>query len=380
MTGDEESGLPGAEEALGFGPEESEPADGEKGEGLGGGEPEFTGIQRGAELDVDEDAIAAAADTSLDMEGFETFDEVDIGMTDPSSSAAAGWEGLVVEGDYGETDESERSIANDIDLTMQDDDDAPLLLPTHTSGEPSRPARHLGLEELKRRQKRRTGARQLMTAASAVLILGGGGFARAYWGVLDIPGITPPERSRFAVPAPVALPGPQPETPVMSHVIFIDSWREAETPRAWADALRERMPDLLGLVTPLLIDGALQHALLVGPAYNATEANGLRDPLAIAFDLLNPDPDSWVVQEAPYSFFFGEYETLAEANDRAQALADMTIPAFVLRVAYSAGNSALRVYGGAFSDEFQAGVMGRLVSENDLGDIPLTERRGRLPE
>ena len=91
---------------------------------------------------------------------------------------------------------------------------------------------------------------------------------------MDIPGITPAERSRFSVPAPVVLPGPQPETPVMSHVLFVDSWRDAETPLAWADALRERMPNLLGLVTPLSIDDDRQHALVVGPAYSAAEADG----------------------------------------------------------------------------------------------------------
>ena len=200
MTGDEESGLPGAEEAFGFGPEESEPAHDEKGEELGVGEPELHRIERGAELDADEDAIAAAANTSFDMEGFENFDELAVDDAEASSSLSAGVEGLVVEGDYGASDEFHRSIGDDVDLTIQDDDDASLLVPTDTSGEPRREARHLGLEELKRRQKRRSGARRLVTATSTVLILGGGGFAMAYWGVVEIPGITPPERSPFRRP------------------------------------------------------------------------------------------------------------------------------------------------------------------------------------
>jgi hypothetical protein len=373
VTGDEESGLPGAEDAFGFDDEESEAPDAEKGEGL--------------ELESDEDAVSAARGTSLDMEGFENFDEPAVDDTETSSSVSAGapnlreaiLEDLVVAGDYGASDESAPSIEHDVDPTIQDDDD-PSLVRTHTSDEPHREARHLGLEELRRRQKRRSGARRLVTATATLVILGGGGFALAYWGVVEIPGITPPERSSFAVAAPVALPGPQPETPVMSHVVFIDSWREAETPRAWADALRERMPDLLGLVTPLSIDGDRQYALVVGPAYSAVDADNLKAPLTTAFDLLNPDPDSWDVREAPYSFFFGEYETLAEANGRVQELVGLAIPAHVLQVTYSGGGSALRVYGGAFSDQFQAGEMGRLLSENDLRDVPLTERRGRLPE
>jgi hypothetical protein len=45
---------------------------------------------------------------------------------------------------------------------------------------------------------------------------------------------------------------------------------------------------------------------------------------------------------------------------------------------YQAG--ATRVYGGAYSDEDQARGMGRLLDGNNLGDVPFTERRGRLPD
>ena len=391
MIDDEESGLPGAEDALGFGPEESEPSPGEEGRGPGVDEPDALRVDKGAALDADEDATKEAADTSFDMEGFETgagfdledlpdaggqyleveamevrsssFDELDAEQAEASSSAELGVEDLV---------------SRHVDLTIPDHDEASLLLPTPTDDAGPK-ARHLGLEALERRRKRRNRTRRLVTTV-AVLTVGGGGFAAAYLGVVEIPGITPPGWSRFAVPAPAALSGPQPETPVMSHAIFIDTWREAATPRAWADALRERMPDLLGLVTPISIDGDRQYALLVGPAYSAAEADELRGPLAIAFDLLNPDPESWAVQDAPYSFFLGEYETLGEANGRVQALADLSIPAFVLRVTYPAQAGALRVYGGAFSDEFQARGMGRLLNENDLGDAPFTELRGRLPD
>ena len=406
MTADEQSGLPGADDDFGFGPEESEPTGGEAREGPGADEPETLRVDMGAALDADEEDIAEAAKTSLDMEGFETgagfdledspvegsgdieieamevrssaFDELDVDESERSSVEGLGDADVVGEGDSGGSAEvdltiPDLTIPDDVDLTIPDADEASLRLPT-PDGKETRPrTRHRGLETLERRRKRRAGARLLMTAASAILIVGGGGFAMAYWGVVEIPGITPPERSRFSVPAPV-LPGPQPESPVMSHVIFIDAWREAETPRALADALRERMPDLLGLVAPVLIDGDRQYALVVGPAYGAVEADQLRAPIAIAFDLLNPDPESWTVREASYSFLFGEYETLEEANGRVQALAGLSIPAFVLQVAYSGGASALRVYGVAFSDEVQAVEMRRLLNENGLGD---EEAKGR---
>jgi hypothetical protein len=139
------------------------------------------------------------------------------------------------------------------------------------------------------------------------------------------------------------------------------------------------MPDILPFVTVLSIDGGPRYALMVGPAYGEEEANDLRGPLGTALDPLNPDPSSWAVQEAPYAFFLGEYEALAEANGRVEELAGLSIPAYVLQVTYPDGTSAVRVYGGAFFDETQAGAMGRLLIQNGLTDVPLTERRGQLP-
>ena len=383
MTENDESGLREGGEPLPDEPEESAlPADGEEGREVRMVDLGIPGIERGAAIDVDEDATAEAANTSLDMEGFQTGAGFDLEDRPDEEGRDKEIETMEISSSaFGEVDFAQAETSGSAEPRRQDPvDHSSLLLPTPTADKAKPKARHLGLEELKRRQKRRSGARRLVIATSTVLIFGGGGFAMAYWGVVEIPGITPPERSRFAIPPPTALPGPQPETPVMSHVVFVDTWREIQTPLAMADALQERMPALLGFVTPLLIDGDRHYALMVGPAYSAVEANNLKGPLAIAFDLLNPDPESWAVREAPYSFLLGEYETLGEANGRVRELADLSVPAFVLQVTYSAETRALRVYGGAFSDEFQAGEMGRLLSENDLGDIPLTERRGRLPE
>ncbi len=383
MIDDEESGLPGAGDSLGFGPEESEPTVGDEGKGHGVDEADALVVDMGAAVDADEDATKEAAKTSFDMEGFETGAGFDLEDVPDGGDQHLEMEDLVVDRDFGGSLDvhrtvSDRAVSSHVDLRIADHDEASLLLPTPTDDDARPKARHRGLEALERRRKRSKRARRLMTV-SAVLVVGGGGFAAFYWGVVEIPGITLSEWSRFAVRAPAAPSGPQPETPVMSHVILVDTWREAETPRAWADALRERMPELLGFVTPLSIDGDRQYVLLVGPAYSAAEAEELRAPLGIAFDLLNPDPESWAVQEAPYSFLLGEYETLGEANGRVQALAELSIPAFVLRVTYPSQAGALRVYAGAFSDEVQARAMRRLLGENDLGDASFTELRGRLP-
>ena len=326
--------------------------------------------------------MAEAANTSLDMEGFETgagFDlegdpgeggrDIEIETMEIRSSA------------FGEVDFAQAETSGLPKPRRKDPvDHSSLLLPTPTADKAEPKRRHRGLEALERRRRRRARARWLIRIASVVLIFGGVGLAMAYLGVVEIPGITLLERPRSTPPTPEALPGPEPETPVMSHVVLVDTWREIQTPLAMADALQERMPDLLGFVTALLIDGDRHFALMVGPAYNAVQANDLKVPLAAAFDLLNPDPESWTVREAPYSFLLGEYETLGEASDRVRELADLAVPAFVLEVTYSAEGRALRVYGGAFSDESQARGMGRLLRTSGLGRVPLTERRGRLPD
>ena len=240
---------------------------------------------------------------------------------------------------------------------------------------PARRLRYRGLARLERRRKRVAFVRQFLTGLVTILIVGGGGVAAAYYGLVTIPGIT---RVRSYVPPPAALPGPVPQSAIMSHVLLIDSWRTIETPLSTADALRSRLPDLLFFVTPLEVEGALQFALYVGPAYSAVEADALKDPLAIVMARL--DPNEWSVLNAPYAFFFGEYDSATNAEGRVQALAGSSIPAYSLQVAYPDGTTGMRVYGGAFSNEFQAAEMGRMVSDADVGGMVLTSRRGTLPE
>jgi len=419
---------------------ESDPIAGEEPEELGVGQPEVLPVERGAVLEMDEDEMASAADTSLDMEGFETGAGFDLD-DEPSAGAQDIQFGPLVTGrsTFGELDlagvsdaepepepEPEESVEPlviertasveaegrnvkplagvdadswnpepvpspeptlDPEPTAVRDRELPQAVPeqgpdasARNPEKPARIARRSGLEELGRRQKRQRGVRLVLIAALTALIIGAGAFAAASAGLVDIPGFTPPRWFGSAVGPPVALPGAQPETPVMSHVLFVDSWRDAQTPQAWAAALRRRVPDLLPFVTALSIDGGPRYALMVGPAYGADEANDLRGPLAAALDRLNPDPSSWTVQEAPYAFFLGEYEALADANDRMEELAGLSIPTYVLQVTYPDGTAAVRVYAGAFSDETQADAMGRLLIQNDLTDVPLTERRGQLPQ
>ncbi len=366
-------------------------------------------LQDEAELqgDAEGEVVAAGADTSPGMDGFEpgagiSLDEApgdleglseeeplgvgaeatvadgDGSAIDPESAGAGAGEGI----DFGTLDlgVSEPTPVSDSlsDLLIEEPSEEAEAEAEAADSPPVPRTRYRGLARLERRRKRKVFVRQFLAGLLTVLIVGGGGVAAAYYGLVNIPGITPPERVRSYVPAPVALPGPVPQSAIMSHVLYIDSWRTIETPMTTADALRSRLPNLLFFVTPIEVAGARQFALYVGPAYSAVEANNLKDPVAIVMDRL--DPNDWSVRNAPYAFYFGEYDSATNAGGRVQALAGISIPAYSLEVSYADGTTAVRVYGGAFSDEFQAVEMGRMVSDADVGGMVLTSRRGTLPE
>ena len=328
--------------------------------------------------DAEGEAVAVGADAAPGVGGFEAgagigleevVDDVE-GIFDSESAGAVASDGI----DFGELAFGEAQPTSTSDSLSELVVEAPSTEADADVAPSGRRPRYRGLARLARRRKRAAFVRQFLTALATISIVGGAGFGAAYYGWVTVPGIT---RVRSYVPPPVALPGPVPQTAIMSHVLLIDSWRTIETPLSTADALRSRLPDLLFFVTPLEVAGALQFALYVGPAYSAVEADALKEPVAVVMDRL--DPSDWSVLNAPYAFFFGEYDSATNAEGRVQALAGVPIPAYSLQVAYPDGTTAVRVYGGAFSDEFQAADMGRMVSDADVGGMVLTSRRGTLP-
>jgi hypothetical protein len=164
----------------------------------------------------------------------------------------------------------------------------------------------------------------------------------------------------------------------MSHALLLDLSFDIESPLSTANALRGRLPNLLFFVTPLDVNGRLQFALHAGPAYSVAEATALKDPIAVSMDRENPD--DWLVRDAPYAFYFGEYASAVNAQGRIQALARASIPAYSLQVVLADGTTRERVYGGAFRDELEAEEMGRMINDADIGELVLTSRRGIVPE
>ena len=350
-----------------------------------------TGDQVGAagQDDAEVEVVATGEDTSIGIEGFEIEGGVELeGPSDEPEGTADDAEGLLIPEpaapgasagiDFGKLDFAASGPATTSDSLSELVVDEPPREAEVEDTAPERRLRYRGLARLERRRKRAAFIRLFLTALATILIVGGGGFAAAYYGLINYPGITPPNRVRSYVPPPVALPGPVPQSAIMSHVLLIDAWRSIETPLTTADALRTRLPDLLFFVSPLEVEGARQFALYVGPAFSAVEANALKGPLALVMDRL--DPNDWSVLNAPYAFYFGEYDSATNAEARVQALAGNSIPAYSLQVAYSDGTMAVRVYGGAYADEFQAAEMGRMINDAEVGGMVLTSRRGTLPE
>lgn len=312
-------------------------------------------VDMGAALEFDQDAVAEAENTSSDLEGFETgaaFLDLEDTSVDATDSAVP----------YAPLRQ-----------------EPPRPAPTDAPRTESRPPKPSAIRIARKPPARRPRLTRLQLSGGVLaLLVGVGGGVALYTGVVEVRVVIPSDRAGTVDP-PAAPLAPQPETPVMSHVLFVDTWREAETPAAMVAALRERMPDLLSFVSAVSVDEDVGYALMVGPAYSAVEAEGLREPIAAAFELLNPDPASWVVQAASYAFLLGEYEAPEDANARLRELADLAVPTYVLQVAYADGTNRLRVYGGAFADEEQAESMALLLREVGLDEAPFTERRGQLP-
>lgn len=236
-----------------------------------------------------------------------------------------------------------------------------------------------GLDELERRRKWQERRRVLLTTVAALVVFGGGGYGLAFFGIVDVPGITPANRMSGAVPAPVQLDGEQPTTPIVSHSLLINAYRTFETPKSLVPTLVERLDGMmLFFYTPLEIDGRVQYVMFAGAAYSAVQADNLKEAISVVLDRQNPE--DWLVRAMPYAFFFGEYDGAARVAARIEELAESSIPSYALRVDYADGRTALRVYAGAFANEFDARPMAAVISESGISDVPLIERRGRLPE
>lgn len=233
-----------------------------------------------------------------------------------------------------------------------------------------------GLEKLARKRKWEALRGVALRGILIATLLGGALYGAGYMGLIEIPYVTPPER-RGTTPVS-EIEGPVPVGPVLSHALFVDSWRTLETPQELIPALRSRLPGILFYVTPLLVDGRTQFALMAGPTSTVEEAESLRAPIAGVLDRQNPE--DWRVMETSLVFMFGDYGGRNRAAARVRDLAEMAIPAYLLEVEFEDGSLAYRVYGGGYADEFEAQGLKQFLTAEALREAPLVQRRGRRPE
>jgi len=215
-----------------------------------------------------------------------------------------------------------------------------------------------------------------------VIVLGAiGAVAGTAFGYLNVPGLTFLQDSFGEIPEPrLVLAGPQPIGEVLRFSLVLFTYDQGEVGDAtdMMDALQSRLPDLLFALVPGEDDGEPIFTLLVGPAQDRIEAEDLRGPLAEV--LTREDPSSWSVRETPRAFYLGARETLAEAQDYMTALTLEDIYSYILHVTYPDGSEGYEILSGAFEGVEDARPLQLSLRGGGFRDVPLIERRGRLPE
>lgn len=219
--------------------------------------------------------------------------------------------------------------------------------------------------------------------AGALLILAVLVALAAWLGWLPVPGV--PTRGAEDVAPPVGgavgpsmAAGPaEPVAPPAPFSLALAAFQDAAAARALVDEVESALPGSLVLAVPVDVQGRLLHRVLVGALADSTDALEMAGRLAAA---LGADPAEWVPRRTAGAFQLGEVLDRSAARRRAQVLADLEIPAYVLAVPYSDGSVRYRVYAGAFADEAEASRLSALLVERGLSGATFSDRIGHLPE
>jgi hypothetical protein len=218
--------------------------------------------------------------------------------------------------------------------------------------------------------------------AGIVIFLGAvGTVAGTAFGYLNVPGLTFLQDYVGGTPdPPLTLAGPQPNEEVLRFSLVLFNYEQEDVGDAtdMLDALRSRLPELLFILVPGEAAGESVFTLLAGPALDRIQAEDLRDPLAAV--LSREDPESWAVRETSLAFYLGERETLAEAQDYMDSFGSEGLYPYVLHVTYPDGSEGYEVLSGAFEGVLDARPLQLALRDGGFRDVPLIERRGRLPE
>lgn len=248
------------------------------------------------------------------------------------------------------------------------------------------------------RRERATGAWILFLVLLAVAVLLGA----ARFGLIQIPGVTPPQGdsplqpglgatstaeaasvgeapSVDEAPAPVddLLLVVEPTSPAHVLALALTAFGSAVGARAAAEGLQPSLPEYPVMVVPVESGGRIFHRLMVGGAGSYEEVELLRERVSPLYS--GSAPSDWIVREADRGFLLAETASRAEAERRVPALRERGIPAYVLEVPLTDGARLWRVHAGAFGSDAEASALGNLLQQAGEGTPPLVPLTGRPP-
>jgi hypothetical protein len=182
--------------------------------------------------------------------------------------------------------------------------------------------------------------------------------------------LTPPPAPPAAAPAPAGTPTGTP----LPFAVAIEAHQQLRTAAERVDTLRASQPSMGFFLAPVLVDSVLYYRVLAGPVADSTAAAGLMARL-IALGHKTGGSE-WDIRNAPLAFDVGAFDTPESAEARADELAALNIPAYVLAVPYSSGQERYHVYSGAYAGPAEADVMRQVLADAGVS-AHLVQRIGR---
>ena len=128
-------------------------------------------------------------------------------------------------------------------------------------------------------------------------------------------------------------------------------------------------------IAPTVVQGSLFYRVLAGPLPDSASAVALRDTL-IARRIKTISAASDVV-ETPFAFLLGTYDSQTDAETRAQDVARMNIPSYIVPISTTGGAIKYALYAGAYSGRGDAEFMRGILQGASLPDT-LVERTGSI--
>jgi hypothetical protein len=209
-----------------------------------------------------------------------------------------------------------------------------------------------------------------LVALAFALGIGGWFLYREYIAAPTDPGAAGVEVGAEAAPPPAR--GEAVETPLPVSVA-VEAHQDLLSAQERVAALRRADPAVDFFLAPVAVSGGVYYRLLAGPVMDREAGTALLQRLVdgghkTAFD-------TWAVRPTEYAFHLGEYDARDDAVGRVASLADLEIPAYIVRIRYDPGPPRYRVYGGAFETAAEAEVMKELLENAEL-EARLVPRTG----